>query len=174
MASATGLISTLRLLYSNYGGWRGLFKSSYFYISVAIAALCWRLARDESWVDFAKVTLPVLAGFSVAAYAIFFAILDEKARVALLAPEPTLGNKSPLLVLASSISHAVVVQVLGLICALVYSAKPFPVVEGLSDWAVRVDYVLSSIGLFITAYALVLVVASILSIFRILEIRSRV
>jgi hypothetical protein len=131
------------------------------------------MAADGGWADFAKSTLPTLSGFSIAAYAIFFAILDDRAREALLAPEPSLENRSPLLILASAISHAVVVQLLGIMLALIFSSRPFPVYNDCIECGNNVNYVVSAIGLFLSVYGVVLILAAILSIFRILVIRSK-
>lgn len=171
--SKTGLLRTLRILYASYGGVHSLVRSEYFYVSVVLSLLCWRLRVNGSWSDLARSILPTLSGFSIAAYAIFFAVLDERTRDALRAPAEALENRSPLLILASSISHAVVVQLAGLVLAIVFLAKPFPAVAGFSAWSVTVNVTYSALGLLVTLYGIVLVMASILSIFRILEIRSR-
>lgn len=169
----TGLRESLRLLYLNYGGWRSLVASEYFWLSIVLSAACWRIGVDEKWADLAKSILPTLAGFSIAAYAIFFAVLDERARNALRAPAPDLGNRSPLLILASSISHAVFVQICALLTAVVFPAKPFPFIPCLGVWNRAANLIVSFSGLFLTVYGVVLVLAAVLSIFRILDIRTR-
>lgn len=174
MPRSTALGSNLKLLYGSYGGLSGLLRSEYFYTGLILSALCWRLAANGTWADVAMSVLPTLSGFSIAAYAIFFTVLDDRARDVLRAPAPSLGNRSPLLILASAISHAVVVQISGILIAIVFAAKPFPV---LCEWdfvASRVNWAVSAVGLFATMYGIVLVLAAILSIFRILEIRSRI
>lgn len=171
---ATGLISNLRILYQSYGGVAGLLKSEYFYVALFFTGLCWRLATNDAWADLAKSVLPTLSGFSIAAYAIFFAVLDESTRGALRAPSPDLGDRSPLLVIASAISHAVVVQIAGLMLAIVFSAKPLPTLSCMSDFYIATNAAFSAVGLFVTIYGIILILASILSIFRILEIRSRI
>jgi hypothetical protein len=169
----TGLRESLNLLYRNYGGWRSLITSEYFWLSVVLSGACWRIGVDEKWADLAKSILPTLAGFSIAAYAIFFAVLDERARNALRAPAPELGNRSPLLILASSISHAVFIQICALLLAVVFPAKPFPFVLCFGEWNKAVNLIVSFSGLFLTVYGVVLVLAAVLSIFRIFEIRTR-
>ena len=170
---ATGLISSLAILYRSYGGLKSLLRSEYFYLSLCVAGLCWRMAWDGTWSDLARNILPTLSGFTIAAYAIFFAVLDERAREALRAPAEALDNRSPLLILASSISHAVVVQIAALILAIIFFAKPFPTILCAEEWAIYTNIAYSSVGLFLTIYGVMLILASILSIFRILEIRSR-
>jgi hypothetical protein len=162
------------MLYASYGGVAGLLKSEYFYLSIVLTALCWRLTTSDAWSDIAKSVLPTLSGFSIAAYAIFFAVLDERTRDILRAPESTLGDRSPLLIIASAISHAVVIQIAGLMLAVIFTAKPFPTPFCLIEHSKIVNIVYSSVGLFVTIYGIVLILASILSIFRIIEIRSKV
>lgn len=171
MSSSTGFIPNILTLYKNYGGFGSLVRSAYFWISLAVSALCWRYIPTESWPDLAKDILPQLAGFSVAAYALFFAVLDERSRKALREPAEQLGGRSPLLILASSISHAVIVQIVAVLVALIYSSKPFP---SCSFETVRiVNLFFGAIGLFLLVYGVTLVLAAVLSIFKILEIEAR-
>ncbi len=170
MSKSTGFIPNIKTLYRSYGGFESLIKSAYFWISLAVSALCWRFVVDERWPDMSKDMLPQLAGFSVAAYALFFAVLDEKTRNALRAPSEKLGGRSPLLILASSISHAVIVQIVSVISALIYSSKPFPSIDpALSE---VVNMAAGAGGMFLLAYGIVLVIAAVLSIFKILEIEA--
>jgi hypothetical protein len=170
----TGLRESLAILYRSYGGFSSLVVSEYFWLALLLTGLSWRLGMDEKWAEMARSILPTLAGFSIAAYALFFAVLDERAREALRAPAPELRNRSPLLILASSITHAVFVQVVALITAVVFPAKPFPTLPCLSDLSHWVNHVVSFTGLFLMLYGIILILAAVLSVFRILEIRSRV
>jgi len=117
-----------------------------------------------------KDILPQLAGFSVAAYALIFAVLNERTRNALRAPSPKLGGRSPLLILASSISHAVIIQIISVVSALIYSSKPFPSVDPTLSEVVNMTA--GAVGMFLLAYGIVLVIAAVLSIFKILEIEA--
>lgn len=171
MSSSTGFLPNISALYKNYGGLQSLVQSAYFWISVAVSGLCWRFVPDEAWSDLAKDILPQLAGFSVAAYALFFAVLDERSRKALREPAEQLGGRSPLLILASSISHAVIVQIIAVLFALIYSSKPFPTCE--ATFAATANNVFGAVGLFLLIYGVTLVLAAVLSIFKILEIEAR-
>lgn len=170
MSSSTGFIPNITTLYRNYGGIGSLLRSAYFWISLVVTSLCWRFVPDETWPDIAKDVLPQLAGFSVAAYALFFAVLDERTRDALRAPAEKLGGRSPLLILASSISHAVIVQIIAVLVSFIYSSKPFPYCHQVNDW---VNMIAGSIGLFMLVYGVTLVLAAVLSIFKILEIEAK-
>lgn len=169
---STGLLQNLRLVYQSYGGFRSLFVSGYFWVAVVTTALCWRTAFNEQWVQLAVPVLPTLAGFSIAAFAVFFSVLSEGERAKLQKPNERLNGRAPLLILASSISHAVFVQITAILVAIVFSAKPFPTLRGYDLEAQYFNYFLSIFGLFLTIYGIVLILASVLSIFRILQIKS--
>lgn len=170
---STGMFESLSLLYKSHGGYRALFRSSYFYAALLLTVFAWPAIPSYTWTSFAIGSLPTLAGFSIAAFAILFAVLDTKARAALSVQDERLGNRSPMLILASSICHAVVVQLFALIYAYIFQGKPIPVfVPGVS--ADEVNLLFSLLGLILTLYAVVLVLAAVLSIFRLLEIQSRI
>lgn len=76
------------------------------------------------------------------------------------------------MILASSISHAVIVQIVAVLVALVYLSKPLLTCS--DDLAVVVNYSFGSLGLFLLIYGVTLVLAAVLSIFKILEIEARV
>jgi hypothetical protein len=171
VSSSTGFLTNISALYKNYGGLQSLVRSAYFWISLIVSGLCWRFIPNEAWPDLAKDILPQLAGFSVAAYALFFAVLDERSRKALREPAEQLGGRSPLLILASSISHAVIVQIVAVLVALTYSSKPFPTCD--VTLANSVNMTFGAIGLFLLIYGVTLVLAAVLSIFKILEIEAR-
>jgi hypothetical protein len=168
----TGLLDNLGALYRSHGGPKSLLRSAYFWIAVALSVLAWRRVSDETWFAVAQSILPTLAGFSIASFAILFAILDSRARQALRAPSAELGGRSPLLVLASSVTHAVVVQVCALLFSIIFASKPFPRLEGLETTATVVTLIASGFGLLLLLYAVVLVLATVLTVFKILEIAT--
>lgn len=148
-------------------------RSGYFLLNGVVAALSWRTAIEGRWVELAKGILPTLAGFSIAAFALLFAVLDERAREALRRPEPALGDRSPLLIAASSIAHAVVVHIFSIIVSINYERKPFPHISCFPNGSVLANTIISLLGLFTMIYGIILAVANALSIFRILEIKSK-
>lgn len=170
----TGLIENLRLVYASYGGWKSLASSGYLWSAVVISALGWRTTTNGQWVDFALPILPSLAGFAIAAYAVYFSILSEDDRRKLLRPNQRLGGRKPLLVLVSGVSHAVFVQILGILTAIVFMAKPFPTVAGYESEAKMINISLSALGLFFTIYGILLILGSVLSLFRVLLIKAEI
>lgn len=175
MDKETGLFENIKLLYDHYGGYKSLISSGYCWISVIITLFAWPLIASEQWIkDIAFPILPALAGFSIAAYAIYFAVLGEGARKALAKPSPELGGRSPLLVLLSSITHAVIIQVSTLLMAIIFLAKPLPTLKGYEQAADWINLAVSALGLFMTIYAIILVIGAVLSIFKISEIQTRI
>lgn len=172
-ALQTGMLRSLRLVYVSHGGLRAIFRSGYFWCSLTLTALCWPSVISESWKSAAMGSLPTLAGFSIAAYAILFAVLDERSRRALAAPEPDLDNRSPLLVIVGIVTHAVITQIITLLYAFCFDQKPLPMLITCVNAKV-VNAIFSGIGLFLFVYSVTLILASILTLFRVLEIRTRI
>ena len=173
-SSGTGFLENLRLVYHSYGGWKSFIRSGYTWLAIGVTALTWPKAVDGEWAITALQVLPTLAGFSIAAYAVYFSVLSENDREALLPPEPAMGNRSPFLILVSGISHAVFMQTCGIILAMIFVAKPFPTPAGLASFASTFNIAVSFIGSFLSTYGIILVVASVFSIFRILSIKAKV
>lgn len=172
-AFETGLIKSLRLVYASHGGPSAVLRSAYFWSSVIIAVLCWRSVAPESWKQPSMAVLPTLAGFSIAAYAILFAVLDEPSRKALSAPEPDLGNRSPLLMIVGTVTHALIVQVAAILYTFCFDQKPFSAYIECID-SNKINAIFSAIGLFFFIYSIFLVLASVLTLFRVLEIRTKI
>ncbi|HBF30010.1 hypothetical protein [Rhizobium sp.] len=172
--NGSGLLKNLFLIYESYGWIRSFIASGYTWMSVVFTCLAWRKAIEGNWADTALAILPTLAGFSIAAYAVYFSVLSDKERTALLAPDETLGGRSPLLILASSVSHTVFIQVIAILLAIVFQSKPFPTLEGFEKWAKIINNSISFGGLFLTVYGITLVLAAVFSIFRILHIKTRI
>lgn len=174
MRSNTGLLENLALVYKSYGGFRVFITSGYTILSAIITLAIWPSVVDGEWTTVSLGVLPTLAGFSIAAYAVFFSVLSASDQTKLKQPDQRLGGRSPLLILASSVSHAVFIQVLGLLSAIVFKAKPFPSNPWFPKLDQYINILFSSFGSFLMIYGIMLVLASVLSIFRILEIKARV
>lgn len=179
-----GLKGDLRSLYQSYGGRNALLSSAYLWISAAITFSLSDFASGGAWANYALTVMPTLAGFSIAAFAIFFAVLDPKSQEALKKPEPTLDGRSPLLVLASAVIHAVVVQLAAILFALVYIGGPLQFLERIlatlgtcydatTAFSLLAAYG-SLLGLFFLVYGILLVLAAALSIFRLIAIRASI
>lgn len=177
------MFENIRFLYRYYGGICALFSSSYFWTSLIFSILIGILFDYGSWYKIAQNTLPSLAGFSIAAFAVIFAALNSDQISALLISKDD-TDKPPLLVVASSLCHAIVVQVFTIfLSGIVLSTENGAVVNFCNENITNIDcnrsvdnleYVLHLFGHFLLFYSWMLVLAVALSIFRILVSISRV
>ncbi|WP_143529901.1 hypothetical protein [Salibaculum halophilum] len=111
------MIRGLKRLYSAYGGLNGLIKSGYFWVSFAIWLICVPSGQAWEWTSAAQSVLPSLTGFSIAAFAIVFAVLTPEQKIALLRIKDE--KDPPLVRLFSSITHATLVQVTAIAIAFI-------------------------------------------------------
>ncbi|WP_333685056.1 hypothetical protein [Pontibaca methylaminivorans] len=173
------MLENLRKLYSCYGGIKAIIKSSYFWVLVILAALSYKSITNYEWADKAVSVMPSLTGFTIAAFAIIFAILEPEILRKLTATDG--DGHSPIASIAASIGHAVFIQVSAMIIAI--SSKLVDItglIEIVADWVFSKGYspiiflcamdwlalFFSAAGLFFTYYGVMLVLAAILSIVR--------
>ncbi|WP_146176333.1 hypothetical protein [Rhodovulum kholense] len=173
------MFENLRKLYSCYGGLKAIVRSSYFWVSIILAVLSYKSVANYEWAGKAVSVMPSLTGFTIAAFAIIFAILDPGILRKLTATDGE--GRSPIAEIATSIGHAVFIQVSAMIIAissnLVDLTRP---IEYVASWACSKGYssviflltmdrlasLFSALGLFFTYYGVMLVLAAILSIVR--------
>lgn len=167
---SSDLFGNLRRVYKNYGNFSDVLKSEYFCLSLFVTGLCWRNAADDTWASTAWSVLPNLTGFSIAAYALLFSVLDNEQRQALRQPSAELNGRAPFLILASSITHAIIIQISAIIYAVCYNAKPLPYNYNIPELNYISNVAFSICGIVLFSYAVILVLASVLSIFRLLII----
>lgn len=157
----------IREVYFEYGGVMALLKSAYFWVAVFLTACCWRilLTGGDDWTNIAISISPTLAGFSLAMFALMFAILDPVTRSLLRAPSKELGGRSPLLSVAAKIIHAVLVQLSSIVMAIIYLAKPISLPEDYLGFIFWGNLIFSFSGLLLVIYGIMLVFAAVLSVF---------
>lgn len=170
----------LKILYNSYGSFTEILKSPYFLISVIITVLSCKADIDSTWASTATSIMPSITGFSIASFAIILSVSDDATRKVLLKKEGS--EASPLVKMASSISHAIVIQVLSLIFAsvlLIYNQKSLLnliiniIIGEHIFFKFIVEYIFSSLGEILFFYGLMLIVAEVLSIFRFLSLLSK-
>ncbi|MFG1362449.1 hypothetical protein [Xanthobacter versatilis] len=170
------MLENLRLLYLAYGGVGATLRSLYFWISACLSAFSYTLIIQTGWESLNISIMPSMIGFTVAAFALMFAILDQKSLGVLLPKDK--DGKSPIITIASNITHAVTVQTFSLIIALCRSLiSKDELLNRFKMCNIDIKYycellssIFSFIGIFATFYGIILVVATILSIFRVLSI----
>ncbi|NRB17708.1 MAG: hypothetical protein HRU33_09130 [Rhodobacteraceae bacterium] len=173
------MFENLKKLYKHYGGIKAVINSWYFWVAAFLTALSYDSIFDFSWADITLSVLPSLTGFTIAAFAIIFAILDAELLKKLMVPDGK--GHSPISSIASSIGHAVFIQVSALILAIASKTIDLGIITNLVEkillcqdqstviflisvkWATNF---FSGIGLLFTFYGVVLVLAAILSIVR--------
>lgn len=173
------MFENLRKLYSHHGGIQTVVSSSYFRVSILLAVLSYQSVASYEWADTAVSVMPSLTGFTIAAFAIIFAILDQGMLRKLMALDGE--GRSPIAEIAASIGHAVFIQVSAMILALSSKLVDLTtVINAVSDWLYSKGYapnifinamdwlalLFSALGLFLTYYGVMLVLAAILSIVR--------
>ncbi len=173
------MFENLRHLYFHYGGLTQIIKSTYFWMSILIVMISSSSILDAGWSTLTLAILPSLTGFSMAAFAIIFVVFDKNALQKLLPLDK--DGRSPFVRIASTISHAVVVQISAMILALCFKLSRPNFFIFSSIWVEKyislprsttqsigtiVWLMFSGIGLFLTCYGLLLVLAAALSIFR--------
>jgi len=72
------MFENLQKLYRNYGGIKAVMTSWYFWVAAFLSVLSYEAIFDFSWVGITLSVLPSLTGFTIAAFAIIFAILDAE------------------------------------------------------------------------------------------------
>lgn len=173
------MFENLIKLYQHYGGIKAVIKSSYFWVAVFFSALSYKSIFDFSWVDITLGVMPSLTGFTIAAFAIILAILDMEMLKKLMVPDSR--GHSPISSIASSIGHAVFIQVSSLILAIAFkivdlgdlvafiqenvlciNRSPTGFLKFI-EWSTNT---FSGLGLLLTFYGVILVLAAILSIVR--------
>lgn len=173
------MFENLGKLYRQFGGFVAVLKSGYFWVAIILCGISYDSILDKSWADLALSVMPSLTGFTIAAFAIIFAILDEKMLHALTISDDS--GKSPMATIAAAIGHAVLVQVSALILAIAFktvdlneyiqlTVREMPKIgyspENFVLWVNWIKNIGSALGLFFTYYGVMLVLAAILSIFR--------
>lgn len=174
------MIENLRILYKSHGGIASAAKSFYFWLAVLLCIICLPSIVSGDWSKITTAVMPSITGFTIAAFALLFAIIDPKSMKILSASDA--NKSSPLLRIAGSVAHAVVVQISSLILASAHiqSDKNYfnalinnrYYIDLFSKLCESINIAFSIAGCFLTFYGLSLVMAVVLSIFRILKLIS--
>lgn len=167
-----GLWRAVKVYWNDYGGWRDLFQSPMFHMSVLIATLASLGMISIEWRVLTTSMMPTILGFSLAAYAITFALMGSKLHIAL--SDAVDGTGRPLsrsvnatlfhnvFIQASCLSFAVITK--GTLISLVLvqllgrkGAVSFIEMEHrIGEW----------LGLFLLVYAITLLFSSAIAMFR--------
>lgn len=174
------MFQNLHHLSKEIGGFGKVISSPYFLLSIATTAGIALTQSIGRWADISLATLPSLTGFSIASFAIVFAVADRATLIKLASKSK--DEPSLLMEIISIFIYALIVQVGCLIFASVFSqlasSKLAPSTlnflcldaESLGDIFSWAKYLVSVAGTFMLTYSLFLLIAVALSVFRLIEI----
>lgn len=177
------VVTIFRTYWAAYGGIKQLLESPYLHCSALLTLIMATTWRTEGWWADPIAILPNIIGFTVAAYAVVVAFGDEKFRRLLTRSDDLADDQhSPFMGLNSALVHAVIVQVLSLLSAVLAKSRPMTYLLSLCSEPIRKEIIgsmpwlsaarvaIGNVGWFcgylIFIYGLVLTIAAAMSIFR--------
>ena len=162
-----GLRAILSVYWLAYGGWRAVFASPFFGLSVVLLLLTARYWYADTWWEQTLSVMPNLLGFTLGGFAVFLGFGDEKFK-SLIAGEDggTPGESSPYMEVCSAFLHFVLIQVLSLIAAVIAKATNFYPGDCLA-WLVEVRWIGYLLGYWFFLYGSCLAAAAAIAIFRV-------
>lgn len=158
-----------------YGRGGAFFTSPYLHVSLVLSLLMHSFVFTEKWVELSLAVIPSVLGFSLGGYAILLAFANER----FLAIISRGKGSSPLLRLSSAFVHFIVVQILAVTVALLYSSSPVEslpldvklfIIEQVpyaKNIYTYLKLAFSSLGLVLLVYALATALAATMAIFRV-------
>jgi hypothetical protein len=170
-----GVKSVFADYWAAYGGARALFCSPYLHCALLLLVFTWHFWLAENWWEQSLSVLPNLLGFSLAGFAMFLGVGDEKFR-SLLAEKNSDAEPSLYLALCSSFVHFILIQCLALAAAVIARSLYFPSPFG-TRFATLIEYSsfpLRAFGYLLFLYALTSLLAATMSVFRICRIYEKV
>ena len=160
--SQSWLPAAFPIYWKAYGGWSGLFRSPYIYVSIVITVALSGLwlecndAGERVWAPLALSVLPSLVSFSLGALAIVFA-MTSGVYLKLIHGEG--DENSTFMRLIAVFFHFILVQIFAILFALAVEAYS--------------NIVLSAIGFWLFCYALLSGVAAASNLVLIADIKNR-
>lgn len=111
-----------------YGGFTALVRSIYLHAAIVLAAICANAWLTPGWWDQVTSILPNVLGFTLGGFAIFISFGDEKFRRLLAEQDEDEGEDAPTayIQLCATFVHFILVQILGLLFAIIAKAMYFP------------------------------------------------
>ncbi|MEP6880223.1 MAG: hypothetical protein ABI865_15405 [Nitrosospira sp.] len=150
-----------------YGGWSALIKSSYLHVAIFFLIPTCNFWLNEEWWDQSILVLPNMLGFSLAGFAMFLALGDEKFREMLTEVEEQ-ESSSLYVSLCASFVHFILIQLLALACAILASSLDFylPWPADLRGMVDACFALFGALGYLLFLYSLTSMMAATMAIFR--------
>lgn len=162
----------LKIYWEAYGGWNSIFHSYYFGAALIITFLSINYWLNvPAWIETPLSGLPSLLGFSLAGYAVWLSIGDEKLKV-MLSQINGETNHSDFIVVNATFIHFIILQILSYIYLLTLKAQPFTVVidhYNLNNHSclIILGIIFNFLGYLIFTYSITSMLAAVLAIFQI-------
>jgi len=170
----TGL-EQIKRIYNIYGGWKALFVSKFFIVSLILTLLSIPLWISGGWWETVIQILPNLIGFTLGGYAIILAFSDTKF-LSKLSGSSSDSKHSPFLDLCATFAHFIFIQCLALILAILAKAWNNNLLSELAYWkpcwkdVIPIVNIASKIfwafGFLTFTYSITLIYAAVLRIFQ--------
>ena len=125
LGKQTNLRGNSREVGTDYGGWKTLLSSGYFWLSAIIAVTLWPVFESGEWADWAVDIIPTVLGLTLAGAAILTTIGGDSFRERLAQIKGSTGQEAPILELLSNFIFAMIIQLCALVFSLIFEAKPF-------------------------------------------------
>lgn len=157
-----------------YGGWSSIFKSFYLHVALIITILMYAIWSQPGWWDISLNILPNLVGFTLGGYAMLLSFGGERFQNILI--KAKVGNVSAFVEVSATFTHFIVVQFIGLLCALLakgtFVEPPKFIRHFCEKLGTMVDLLRLGFwffGVFLLIYALTTGVAATMRIYRLSE-----
>lgn len=173
-----GALIIIRRYWNAYGGWKAFLYSPYFHIALLITLGSYHFWMYEPWWDLSISILPNIIGFALGGYAIWLGFGDEKFGQ-MISTRKDDRCTSPYLEVSATFAHFIVIQITGLVIALLAKATNFYLPPeswmgtALQQTGLPVDFfkqgaaVGYGLGFLLLSYALMTALAATLAIFRV-------
>jgi hypothetical protein len=154
-----------------YGGFQALFRSIYLWIALVLTLFGWSFWSKEDWWEIPLSVLPNLLGFSLGGLAILLGLIQPKI-MAILSQKSDEAKASTMSQFTATFTHFVLVQASALITAVVFKSLNFAD-EGQKMLMTQSQScmleAISGLGWLLFIYAVLLVFAVAIEVFRLSE-----
>ncbi|MEC4091868.1 hypothetical protein [Pseudoalteromonas rubra] len=158
----------LKRYWTNYGGFKKLFKSAYFWSAWILCLILWPSWSQYGWWEGVLAYVPNLLGFSLGGFALWMAIGDDEFR-AFLAERDEDDDGEPTIFcdVNTVFVHFLVLQVLAIALALINKAYAGFYLYHLIPWCKELVLGIWFISYFFFTYSITATLAAVFSLYRV-------
>lgn len=155
-----GVFKDFSRYWAAYGRGRALVSSPYVHVSLFMGVLMNPLWRYVDWSSLVMATTPSILGFSLAGYAVWLALGDDRFKEVLSGKEKSSEN-SPFMQVSAAFVHFIMLQMLALLSALGFKTFRLAGISGV------VYHICSFFGFVVFLYSLLCALAATFAVFRV-------